>query len=171
MSASYNIIRHHNGRISVDSKPGIGTTVKIYLPQQFEKSKLYPILTSATAGVPDGTKVLVVDDEESFRQLGYDILTEQGYQVITASNGQQGLEALRENPDIRIVVLDMIMPVMGGKEACMEIRKMKRPPKVLICTGYSEVSDLESILGTYAESLLQKPYSTGDLIAAVGKLL
>ena len=171
LSASYNIIRHHNGRISVDSKPGIGTTVKIYLPQQFEKSKLYPILTSATAGVPDGTKVLVVDDEESFRQLGYDILTEQGYQVITASNGQQGLEALRENPDIRIVVLDMIMPVMGGKEACMEIRKMKRPPKVLICTGYSEVSDLESILGTYAESLLQKPYSTGDLIAAVGKLL
>lgn len=65
----------------------------------------------------------------------------------------------------------MVMPVMGGKEACMEIKKMPNPPKVLICTGFSELSDLETILGTYAEGLLQKPYTTSDLTTAVETIL
>ncbi|MGO9481425.1 MAG: response regulator [Candidatus Kryptoniota bacterium] len=171
LSAAFNIIKHHKGHISVDSTPHVGTNVKIYLPQHSEKAGSKAGTPSSETDIPKGTKVMVVDDEESVRQLGYDILTEQGYQVITTSNGLRALEKLREEPDIRVVVLDMIMPVMGGKEACIEIKKMAHPPKVLICTGFSELSDLETIIGTYAESLLQKPYTTGELAAAVADLL
>ncbi len=171
LSASYNIIKHHNGQILVDSTPAVGTTFRICLPRYSEKEKTKAVLQWSGAAVPKGTKVLVVDDEESFRQLGYDILSEQGYEVITASDGLRALEQLKHDSGIQAVILDMIMPVMGGKETCIEIKKMAHPPKILICTGYSELSDLEAILGTYADALLQKPYSTGDLIAALGKLL
>ena len=171
LSAAFNIIKHHNGYISVDSTPGIGTNVRIYLPLHYEKRAPDAGKPSSGTTIPKETKILVVDDEESVRQLGYDILTEHGYQVMTAVNGLQALEQLKENPEVRVVVLDMIMPVMGGKETSIEIKKMAHPTKVLICTGFSELSDLEKTIGIYAESLLQKPYTTGELVAAVEKLL
>jgi len=171
LSQVFNILKRHDGSISVDSSPGVGTKVKIYLPLYVtEKTAVSEERISAAFEVK-GAKILVVDDEESVRQLGFDVLTEHGFQVITANDGLDALAKLKENPDIRLVVLDMIMPVMAGKEACMEIKKMRDPPKILICTGFSELTDLKTILGTYAEDLLQKPYSTGELVAAVENLL
>lgn len=171
LSAAFNIVKHHKGFITVDSTPGVGTKVKIFLPHYCEKETPKNNTTTSKSVDIKGTKILVVDDEENVRQLGSDILSEQGYSIITANNGLQALERFKENPDIRLVVLDMVMPIMGGKEACIEIKKMPNPPKVLICTGYSELSDLETILGTYAEGLLQKPYTTSDLTSAVETLL
>ncbi len=171
LSAAFNIIKHHKGFIDVDSTPGVGTKVRIYLPHYSEEDDSKKRTETSTNFNARGIKVLVVDDEENVRQLGCDILSEHGYNVITANDGFQALERLRENQDIDLVVLDMIMPVMGGKETCIEIKKKTKSPKVLICTGYSELSDLESILGTYADGLLQKPYSTSDLLASVENLL
>ncbi len=171
MSAAFNIVRHHKGFITVDSAPGAGTKVRLFLPYFCEKESPKNDTTTAKSVDPKGTKIMVVDDDESVRQLGVDILSEQGYSIVTANDGLQALERFRENPDTRLVVLDMVMPVMGGKEACMEIKKMPNPPKVLICTGFSELSDLETILGTYAEGLLQKPYTTSDLTTAVETIL
>jgi CheY-like chemotaxis protein len=65
----------------------------------------------------------------------------------------------------------MVMPGMGGKDTCIEIKRTPNPPKVLICTGYSELADLESILGKHADGLLQKPYNTNDMASAVENLL
>ncbi len=171
LSAAFNIVKHHKGFINVDSAPGVGTKVRIYLPHYSEEDDSKKRTETSTNFNARGIKVLVVDDEENVRQLGCDILSEHGYNVITANDGFQALERLRENPDIDLVVLDMMMPVMGGKETCIEIKKKTKAPKILICTGYSELSDLESILGTYADGLLQKPYSTSDLIASVENLL
>ncbi len=171
LSMAYNILKHHKGFIDVESTPGIGTRVKIFLPpylqnvgsgQQAEPPKGFGI---------KGVKVLVVDDEEGVRQLAYDILSERGYTVLTANDGLQALECLKGSPDVKLVVLDMVMPGMGGKDTCIEIKKRPDAPKVLICTGYSELSDLESILGKHADGLLQKPYSTIEMIKAVDNLL
>jgi len=171
LSQVFNILKRHDGSISVDSSPGVGTKVMIYLPLYASEKAVSSEETVSAGFELKGAKILVVDDEESVRQLGIDILTEHDFQVVTANDGLDALAKLKENPDVRLVVLDMIMPVMAGKEACIEIKKMKNPPKILICTGFSELADLKTILGTYAESLLQKPYSTGELVAAVENLL
>ncbi len=171
LSRAYSIVRQHSGSIIVDSSPGIGTKVEIFLPIHSEEET--PISGEAilrTVG-SEGAKILVVDDEENVRQLGSDILTDHGFQVVTANDGLDALEKLKENPDTRLVVMDMIMPVMSGKEACVEIKKMKYPPKVLISTGFSELADIKTVIGTYAEGMLQKPYNTGDLVSAVENLL
>jgi signal transduction histidine kinase/ActR/RegA family two-component response regulator len=171
LSMAYNIVKHHKGFIEVESAPGTGTRVKIFLPCFSEKAKLKPEPETSRTVKAKGAKVLVVDDEEGVRQLGHDILSEHGYEVITANNGLQALERIKDNPDIRLVVLDMLMPGMGGKDTCLEIKKRPEAPKVLICTGYSELSDLESILGKYADGLLQKPYSTSEMTTVVDNLL
>lgn len=171
LSAAFNIVKHHKGFISVDSRPGAGTKVRIYLPRYSDQER--PRIETPSSEFIDatGVKILVVDDEKSVRQLALDILTEQGFTVVTGNDGREALERLKENPDVRLVVLDMVMPVMGGKEACIAIKKLPTPPKVLICTGFSELSDLETILGSYADGLLQKPYRTADLLKMVSSIL
>lgn len=171
LSMAYNIIKHHRGFIGVESTPGAGTKVRIFLPSFSDKTK--PVLKPGATGNPDtkGAKILVADDEEGVRQLAYDILVENGYNVVTANDGLQALERLKENPDVKLVILDMLMPGKGGRDTCIEIKKRKDPPKVLICTGYSELSDLESILGRHADGLLQKPYNTNEITKAVSNLL
>ncbi len=171
LSMAFNIVKHHKGYIEVDSTPGIGTKVRIFLPRFSEKGALPEEHMTANTFEPKGVKVLVVDDEDDVRQLGYDILSEHGYTVITANDGLQALESLKQNPDISLVVLDMVMPGMGGKDTCLEIKKLSRAPKVLICTGYSELADLESILGKYADAFIPKPYSTGEMTKVVDHLL
>lgn len=172
LSMAYNIVKHHRGSIAVESEPGAGTKVRIFLPCYPERER--PIANERQAlrnSDGHGTKVMVVDDEDDVRQLAYDILREHGYSVITAGDGNEALERLKENPDVRLVVLDMVMPGMGGKDTCIEIKKQPEPPKVLICTGYSELSDLETVLGKAADGLLQKPYSTSEMAEAVSGLL
>lgn len=171
LSMAYNIVKHHRGFIGVDSTSGIGTKVKIFLPCFSDKTKPAPEPKVSGSLDARGAKILVVDDEEGVRQLAYDILVEDGYSVITANDGLQALERLNENPDIKLVILDMVMPGMGGRDTCIEIKKKADPPKVLICTGYSELSDLESILGKHADGLIQKPYSTSEMTKAVQSLL
>ncbi len=171
LSMAYNIVKHHNGFISVDSKSGTGTKVRIFLPCYSEQVKVTEKRREAEFSYGEGTKILVVDDEDGVRQLASDILLEHGYSVVTANDGTQALERLKSNPDIRLVILDMVMPGMGGKDTCIEIKRTPNPPKVLICTGYSELADLESILGKHADGLLQKPYNTNDMASAVENLL
>ncbi len=114
---------------------------------------------------------MIVDDEEDVRQLGLEILGGNGFDVVTAANGKLAIDRLDESGDVDLVVLDMIMPVMGGRETCVELKKRARPSKVLISTGYSQLSDLEDVLENYADGLLQKPYTTGELLEAVNKLI
>ena len=171
LSQAFNVVKKHNGYISVSSTPGNGTRVRVHLPLDMGKNVSIAGASLTQMNDMRGTRILVVDDEENVRQLGFDILSEHGFNVVTANNGADALKKLRENPDTRLVIMDMIMPVMNGKDACIEIKKMKDPPKILICTGFSELSDLKTVLGKYAESMIQKPYSTGELVTAVEYLL
>ncbi len=172
LSMAYNIVKHHRGSITVDSELGAGTKVRIFLPRHPDRE--VPAVNARRTSVSadrQRAKIMVVDDEEDVRRLAYDILTEHGYSVVTANDGKEALELLGYNPDVKLVVLDMVMPGMGGKDTCIEIKKRPEPPKVLICTGYSEMADLETVLGKEADGLLQKPYSTSEMAETVLGLL
>lgn len=170
LSQAFRVVKQQGGSILIESSPGIGTRVKVCLPLS-EGRAVAPEESTSKMSRADATKILVVDDEENVRQLGHDVLTEHGFHVITANDGVHALQKVKENPDIRLVLMDMIMPVMNGKEACVEIKKLANPPKILICTGFSELSDLKTILGTCAEGMIEKPYKTTELIEAVENIL
>ena len=170
LSAAFSIMKHHRGNIRVYSTTGKGTRVRFILPCQTED--INPVAGDVRIVRAGGKpRVLVVDDEENVRKLGVDILSENGFYVETANDGRQALDRLHKGGEFDLVILDMIMPVMGGKEACIEIKKLKNPPSVLICTGYSQLSDLESILEKSADGLLQKPYTTSELLEAVDRIV
>ena len=124
----FGIVKSHKGHITCYSEPGTGTTFKIYLPaivQEIEQD------VAATQQMPAfGTEtILLVDDEKSIRKLGEQMLRMAGYRVLTATNGREALEVYRSNQDrIALVILDLIMPEMGGKQCLEELLKID--PKV-----------------------------------------
>ncbi len=167
----YSIAKSFGSPFDMDSPVGIEPGFKLFSPGYSVEANPEPKKSNAQRLEIEKAKILVVDDEESVRMLGADILSDHGFRVITACDGADGLKKLEENPDIRVVIMDMIMPVMSGKEACIKMKGTNNPPKILICTGFSESSDLDSLLGTYAESLLRKPYTARELISSVENLL
>ena len=128
LSMVFGIIKSHGGCISCHSQPGAGTVFKIYFPATDVKIALD---TASTLEMPSfGTEtILLVDDEETIRDLGKEILTTLGYKVLTASNGREALAVYANvQDDVSLVVLDLIMPQMGGKQCLEELLRIN--PKV-----------------------------------------
>ncbi|WP_136515673.1 response regulator [Geomonas edaphica] len=173
MSIVYGIIKQHNGFINVYSEPEVGTTFRIYLP-------LYRIGGAAEESVaaPDapgrGTEtIMVVEDEPSLRQLLDSILTEHGYRVILAQDGEDAIEKFQGTPPgtIALVLMDLIMPRMNGKEACEEIRKVDPSMRVAFTSGYTrEFIDIRDALAEDTE-LIMKPVQPTELLRKVRDLL
>lgn len=170
MSAAFNIIKHHGGFMEVSSVVNGGTKMRIFLPLHQEKGRQYADEENISVHGA-GEKILIVDDEEMVRLLAHDILSEHNFTVFQAIDGQDALNKLERISDIKLVVLDMIMPRMGGKDTCVEIKKRFKNVKVLICSGYSESTDLRPLLEEYADGFLSKPYRTSELLNAVARLL
>jgi PAS domain S-box-containing protein len=133
----YGIIKQHNGYINVYSEPDKGTTVKIYLPEiksefKGEKEEVLPDLTGK------GETILVAEDEASVMDSMKSILHEFGYKVIEAVDGLDAVEKFKQhNDNIQLVILDVVMPRMNGKETYDEIRKIRPEIKVLFTSGYT----------------------------------
>ncbi len=167
------IVQQSGGHISVYSEVGRGTTFKIYFPRVEEPLEVTPKRTS-TGGLPRGTEtLLVVEDDPGVRQLARSVLRLQGYQVLVASNGQEGLRVAREHsgPPIRLVVTDIIMPLMGGKVMADALRVAQMDLKILFTSGYpGEVTTGDGILEPGIE-FLPKPYSAVALARKVRELL
>ncbi|MCX5874658.1 MAG: PAS domain S-box protein, partial [Deltaproteobacteria bacterium] len=134
LATAYGIVKQHGGHITCYSEPGLGTTFKIYLPAiQTEKTS-----ETQTEDVPiqRGTEtILLVDDEEFLRELGTRLLNQYGYHVITASNGKEALEIYqREGESISLIILDLIMPEMDGRQCLGEILRIDPNAKVIIAS-------------------------------------
>jgi len=162
LSSAYGIIKNHNGHIDVYSEPGRGSIFKIFLPASEketteQKEKDHKLLQG------DET-VLLVDDEYDFRDAGEEMLRAMGYKVITAKNGKQAIEIFSSMPDkIDLVILDMIMPVMGGGETFDALKKIRTGIKVILSSGYSTDSEASEILDRGCNSFIQKPFGMIDL--------
>jgi len=170
----YGIIKGHGGYIMCYSEPGEGTTFKIYLPVMEGDPARNETETNRNAAVPEGGSetILLVDDEEILRDIGKDILEKFGYTVLLAADGESALELYRENPeDISLVILDIVMPGMGGKECLEEILKVNPQAKVVMASGYSINGRVKEVLDGGARAFIKKPYELKQMLAEVRKVL
>jgi two-component system, cell cycle sensor histidine kinase and response regulator CckA len=168
-----NIIHQSGGHIRFSSECGVGTTFKAYFPRKREPLDL-PDDTTKSDVLPRGTEtLLIVDDEPTVRQLACAVLEAHGYNVLTAGNGEEGVRVVREfkGPPIRLVLADVIMPLMGGK-AMAEILKIANPDiEVLFSSGYSDDAITRyGVLDANVE-FLPKPYTPAMLARKVRKML
>lgn len=170
----YGIVKGHKGYIDCSSKPGGGTTFKIYFPVMDSEAEAYGTEAEMEDSAPRGVQetILLVDDEEMLRNIGKDILERSGYTVLTARDGESALGLYRKMVhDPPLVVLDLIMPGMGGKQCLAEILKMDPDAKVLIASGYSIDEEFEKVVDAGARAFIKKPYQVRQLLRVVREVL
>lgn len=160
------IIQANAGAISVESTLGRGAKVRVLLPVSRNFLQDTPTgKTSANEWHGAGT-ILVVDDEETIRAIAKDMLERCGFKVITAQDGQEGVDLFKRNiADIAIVVLDMTMPNMCGQDALREMRYFRADIPVILSSGYPEQEAIARFPGETFAGFIQKPYKTADLVA------
>jgi PAS domain S-box-containing protein len=167
----YGIIRNHGGRIHVDSAVGKGTTFHIYLPAT-------PVAIAVSAPAPPaelpfghGT-ILLVDDERVILDVASRILKQLGYSVLLAQEGNEALHVFAERRhEIALVILDMVMPKLNGREVFRRMKEIDPAVRVLLSSGYSADGDTQAILSEGVIGFVQKPYLVNDLAQAVKRAL
>ena len=170
MASAYGIIKNHKGIINVYSEIGHGTTFEIYLPVSDKE----PIKeTPSSAEVLKGKEsILFVDDEDRILDTGKEMLAALGYKVMVAGSGKQAIEVFKEDHgEIDMVILDMIMPGMGGGEVYDRIKAISPNVKVLLSSGYSIEGQAEKILKRGCDGFIQKPFSIKDLSKKIREIL
>ncbi|HCE68080.1 MAG: hypothetical protein A2X82_13230 [Geobacteraceae bacterium GWC2_55_20] len=169
LASVYGTVKNHGGEIIVQSQPGLGSVFKIFLPLvSAESSEQAPeeMIVRGSGGI------LLVDDEEMLRSVGCELLEELGYTVFLAENGEHALEVYAANRgEISLVMLDMIMPRMGGKEAYLRLREQAPGLKVLFCSGFSCEGTENELLEMGAGGFIQKPYNRSELSRAVAGIV
>ncbi|MEJ2696132.1 MAG: response regulator [Candidatus Sulfobium sp.] len=167
----HSIVTNHGGYINLYSEPSQGTRFNIYLPVAREEATEEAGLDPNIRG--SGT-ILVVDDEPDVRELCRDMLEPLGYEVVTAESGNEAIRIYRELRDkVSLVVLDMIMPKMGGNEVFQVLKTVNQDVRVLLCSGYSRngFGGIEEILKQGALGFIQKPFSQRTIAISVKKAL
>lgn len=165
MSAVLGIVRSHQGAIRVYSEPGKGSSFKILFPTSDQPVALPEI--EAEYGSLGTGKILLVDDEETVRDVGAEMLKELGFDVVTAVDGREALKKLAEHPEIHSVLLDLTMPHMDGEQCFRELRQRRPELRVVMCSGYNEQEVTKKFIGKGLAGFIQKPYR----LAALKKVL
>lgn len=162
LASAYGIVKGHGGLINVYSERGHGTTFKIYLPVS-EKER--PKEPAATEKILEGTEtVLVIDDEKIVLTVSREILEALGYTVLVANSGREALELYAlEKEKIDLVILDMVMPEMSGREIFEELKKIKPDVKVMLSSGYSINGEAMKIMERGCKAFIQKPFNLKEL--------
>jgi two-component system cell cycle sensor histidine kinase/response regulator CckA len=170
LASAYGIIKGHGGYIDVDSTEGEGTTFRIYLPAT---EKEVQEIAKVVDGLAMGTEtVLLVDDEEDIRQVGRELLEAMGYEVMLAKDGQEAIELYKKACNsIDIVLLDMVMPNMGGGQAYDRMKEINPDVKVLLSSGYSIDGEAAEILERGCDGFIQKPFGMKQLSGRIREVL
>jgi len=169
----YGIVKSHGGHIVCASEAGRGTTFSIYFPVA-DRVELLPVAVNRSKETLQQGKetILLVDDEELIRSFASKLLENHGYTVLTAVDGMEALEVFRrERERISLVLLDLIMPRMGGKACFEELLRMDPGLKVLISSGYSQDGGREDYVAAGARAFLTKPYAAQELLSMVRRAL
>ena len=172
LSIVYSIVKDHGGFIESESNVGKGTTFRIYFPVldrgvDLKKNKEPKKTDKSLYG---NESILIVDDEEAVLKISEEMLVRNGYTVITAKNGEEGIIRYSENfPDL--VLLDVGMPGIGGIKSLQEMMSVDSKAKVVIMSGYSEDGNIEEAKILGAKAFLQKPYHITELLNTVRGVL
>ena len=172
LAAALGIVRGHHGAITVRSAPGQGTTFVVAFPAAEVVAPAAPPPQEAVPDAGGEGLILVVDDEDVVRRTARLTLDEYGYDVLTAADGAEAVDVFRRyGSRIRLVVLDMTMPVMGGEETIGHLRAIDPGIPVLAMSGYGEAEAMRRFDRTPADGFLQKPFAAPALAAAVRTML
>ena len=171
LASVFGIIKGHGGYINVESEVGRGTTFKIYLPASSKKAVKSVIEESKRIVNGRGT-ILLVDDEQMVLGAGSKILKRLGYTVLEASGGNEAIEIYEDNKEkIDLVILDMIMPGIGGGKVFDRIKEINPGVRVLLSSGYSIDGQATEILRRGCEDFIQKPFSINKLSEKICEFL
>ena len=190
LATVYGVVKQSDGWIWVDSQPGRGTTFQIYLPsvQEFvaealtediapresqavkeSTPRIVPVLETSAKGTET---VLVVEDQDGIRDIVRESLRRNGYKVLIANDGDEALQMAATYPDpIHLLITDLVMPNIGGRELAQRLTPQRPAMKVLFMSGYSEQSALEIQTTSQSATVLQKPFSLDALARNVRRVL
>jgi two-component system, cell cycle sensor histidine kinase and response regulator CckA len=171
LASAYGIIRNHRGIIDIHSEKGEGSRFSLYLPAS-HKEYLRTKESEENHLLRGHETLLLVDDEETVVEVSRQMLERLGYQVLIARGGRQAIEVLRANESrIDLVILDMIMPDMGGEEAYGHLKDIKPNVKVLLSSGYSISGQAQEILNRGCNGFIQKPFNLRGLSEKLREIL
>ncbi len=172
LAAVLGVVRGHRGTIAVESKPGVGTTLRVLLPISDQPATVRRPPDANADEWTGGGLVLVVDDESSVRDLARKMLERLGFEVLTAQDGREAVEIFQAYPDdISLILLDLMMPRMGGGEAFREIRRIRADARVILTSGYEEEATTGELPASELAGFIRKPYTLTTLRAIVRQAL
>jgi len=164
LALAYGIVSNHGGGVAVSGQPGAGTSVRIYLPAE---KQLAGESTGVGGNLHGSETVLVVDDEALLLSMTETILTEFGYKTLAAKSGQKALEILaREDVNVDLVITDLVMPGMSGRELVEHIRQLAPGTRILCMSGYALSADKQT-----GAPYLRKPFTSVELLAKVKQVI
>jgi DNA-binding NtrC family response regulator len=165
-------VQQHGGHITVESEVGKGTIFRMYFPAL--EVEILPEYVEWEIPYPAGgtETILLVEDWETVRELGVTILEKFGYTVLSAGDGQEALEVYeKEQGNISLVILDILMPRMDGKECLVELLRINPAVKVIISSGVGHYDLINDIVKIGAKGAVNKPYSMRQLLGMVRDVL
>jgi PAS domain S-box-containing protein len=169
LATVYGIVQQCRGEISIDSKPGCGTRINILLPAA-EVAAAIPEVSVPEPARGEGN-ILLVEDEISLREAHAEFLSSIGYSVKCAASGPDALSMAREPGEIDLVISDVVMPRMNGREFADQFLELRPSAKLLFVSGYADDVVLQNGISTNGTPFLQKPYSLKQLGSKVNELL
>lgn len=174
LATVYGIVNNHSGLITCKSKRGQGTAFDIYLPT-LTSAKVQQVVSPEKTLTPRGGQetILLVDDEETILDFGKKAIEHFGYKVVTANTGEEAIEYYEKHKQepIEMVILDLDMPGMGGRQCLERLLQLNPSLKVLITSGYSDNAQIQEVKSLGAAGFVSKPFPVVNLIAKIRELL
>jgi PAS domain S-box-containing protein len=173
LSQVYGFMKQSGGHVKIYSEPGVGTTVKLYIPRLLDKDAASPSQPIRVAPPPAGRGqlVLVVEDDDDVRRLTVDILIEAGYSILSANGSVQALRLLDAHPNIVLLMTDVVMPGMNGRKLAEEALRRRPNLKVLFTTGYTRNAIVHNGTSDDGVELIVKPFTLEALAAKIAWVL
>jgi CheY-like chemotaxis protein len=171
LSVLYGVVQNHGGFINLESVVGQGTTFTLFFPRSDQK--VQTARREREQRLPRGKEhLLVIEDEASVREIARDMLSDLGYTVAVASDGKTGVDAFRARQgSIDLILLDMNMPLMGGRRAFEELKKINPGIRIVILTGYGKGVIEPSSFPGEVNGFVQKPFQLEELAVKVRQAL
>ena len=170
LAASLGILRSHGGAVRVDSAPGEGTRITVYLPS-IQPGYALPAMEGHAGRIQKssgGGTVLVVEDQQPVLDIAKEILQSAGYQVLTAMNGREGLEVLKQKDhSISVVLLDLLMPHMDGEETLQRMLELRPDLPIVVSSGYSHKEAAHRFAVEGLADYIKKPYDPATLLSKI----
>src|SRR5437870_4585698 len=171
MSMAYGLVQQHRGCLHPYREIGQGTTAKVYFPAV--RTRGVPEVAAADEALPGGTEtILLVEDDQTMRLAAQQLLSKVGYRVVTAVDGQQGLDAFRAHrADLELVITDVVMPKLSGFDMYEVIRAESRGVRVLFMSGFPAPNFRKTVGEDPGVAFVTKPWTASELLAQVRRLL